>query len=196
MPERARGPLGPPITQSPPQGLPASVPAVSGQRATFEHYALLDRAVNRSGWSQLSPLRREHATALLLAAEAPSLGILCNDNEAMRRRLGLSAAQWQKLARALKETRLLDVQRRWSGVPGNYREAGPASWLYAPDDSPRQSQIPRKRLTQTDARLRRLERENAVQRDDLNRMQGVMLDAISLLQEHLPTGGVKPGVKP
>src|SRR5215211_5168041 len=179
MPERARGPLGPPITQSPPQGLPASVPAVSGQRATFEHYALLDRAVNRSGWSQLSPLRREHATALLLAAEAPSLGILCNDNEAMRRRLGLSAAQWQKLSRALRDARLLDVQRRWTTLPnGRHREDGPANWLYAADDAPRQSQIPKKRKAKTDARVRLLESRVAT-------LEGTIRDMIALGQEQI-----------
>jgi hypothetical protein len=150
-----------------------------------ERHALLAQAMNRPGWQRLSPLQRERARQLFLAAETPRLKIIAADNRALRERLGWSPGVSQKMVKALKEARLLDVKRRWEGVPGNYREAGPASWVYADTDALRSSQIPKTRGKQTNARLRRVERENAALRDDVSRLQRVVRDTISNLQEHV-----------
>jgi hypothetical protein len=159
---------------------------------------LLAHAQRRRGWAKLTDLQKERAAQLLLNAECyypeRGLNIIAGDNEVMRQRLGLSKGQWQKLARALKDARLIEVQRRFEGVPGNYRETGPAGWLYAKTDDIRPSQIPTKRKSDVVARVRRVEAENAVLRDEMKRMNDALRSINSIVQEHFPQR-VKPGVK-
>lgn len=154
---------------------------------------LLAHAQRRRGWAKLTDLQKERATQLFLVAECyypeRGLNIIAGDNEVMRERLGLSKGQWQKLARALKDARLIDVQRRFEGVPGNYREAGPAGWLYAKTDDIRPSQIPKKRKADVVARVRRVEAENAILRDEMKRMNDALTSIGSIVQEHIAPEG-------
>jgi hypothetical protein len=168
--ERSRPPAAPPITH--------------GVSAATTPVELLQHAQSRPGWSKLTPLHREQATEVFLAAECPALNGIALDNQALRKQLDLSEAQWWKLARALKDARFLDVRRRWSGMPGKLREDGPASWLYAPTENVLPSQLPRKRKRDHAAEIRSLRSEVATLRDDMLRRDQAAQRAIAMLQEH------------
>lgn len=170
---------------------------------------LIDNARQRKGWVALTPTMRERVGQVLAAASTPEVGVIAADNQALREQLGYSPDQWRKIAQAMREARLLDVQRHWTTDPvtGRKRETGPASWIYCHDDQPRKSQLKRKRRNQDQLKLRLLEcrlglLEDEKQREvkareelqaEVIRLQSALLrerqrheDAIAALSEHTP----------
>lgn len=132
---------------------------------------LLAHAKSRHGWKKLTPTQRERAEQLFLEADTPELGIITTDNVVFRQRLGWSQGQAQRMVRALKDARLISVERQWETLPNGWkRETGPAAWVYAERDMLRPSQIAKRRTKRTEPRLRFLESQVAVLGDDLARV--------------------------
>jgi hypothetical protein len=137
--------------------------------------ALLAHAKLRSGWQKLTPLQQERAEALFLAAETPALHIIAVNNHQMRERLGLTSGQAQRLVRAFKRARLLDVSRRWETLPnGRHREKGAAAWVYTETDTLLPSQLPKRRAKRTEAALRSLQSQVDVLADEVKRVAAIV----------------------
>jgi len=137
---------------------------------------LIDQARQRKHWTELTPRMQERIEQVLNAAQAPDLGIIATDNQALRQQLGYSPDQWRRINQAMKRARLLDVQRHYSrDVNGALRDQRPSSWIYCYDDAPRQSQIPRRRRGQDEVKVRRLESQVGVLEDELRRLQSALL---------------------
>jgi hypothetical protein len=154
--------------------------------------ALLAHAKGRASWRKLTPLQQRRAEELFLTAESPSLLIITADNVALQKKLGWSSGQAQDLVRALKNARLLDVQRRL-GRRGE-GERGPAAWLYAETDAPRASQLPKRRAKRTDARLRSLQSQTDVCQDEIRqheRMLERIMDLLESLTSDVHTFGIR-----
>jgi hypothetical protein len=93
----------------------------------------------------------------------------------MRKRLGLSPGQAQRLVRALKSARLLDVSRQWETLPnGRHRETGAAGWIYTETDALLPSQLPKRRAKRTETALRSLQSQVDVLMDEVKRLAAIV----------------------
>lgn len=126
--------------------VPASYDAHLGG-ASAEHLALLRRLHERRGWHELTPLQRQRATELVLAAECPSLGIITTNIEELCARLDWTQGMRQKTVRALKDARLLSVFRQRAQNPetGTWYELRPATFSVRETDEIPAAQRPLKR---------------------------------------------------
>lgn len=153
---------------------------------TRAHWQLLEQVRARKGYARMTRVQQQRADRLVLAADAPALWIFAADNEAKRDELGFTLGQWKKLNRAMKDAHLLAVQRRWKTLPnGTHVGEEPASWSYALTDAPLPSQIPKPRKKKTDVRLGRLEAENRLQADRIDRLETAIKRMVSIGQEHV-----------
>jgi hypothetical protein len=129
---------------------------------------LTDHARQRKHWKDLTPQMQQRVESVLTAAEAPSVGVIAVDNQELRRQLGYTRRQWDRIATAMKSARFLDVQRKYSSdASGQMTDQRAATWIYCYDDSSRKSQVPRKRRTQDALKIRRLESQVGVLEDEV-----------------------------